>query len=176
MKFHSFGFFQVIKYKLGLNIDTLLTAVHSSCKSCLKPSSSSKSKTHMRPRTWHVKYFDLEYSVFKTKHLRHLLRGLVRGFDWLMVNKNWNDFMKTSFWPKQQRNYFGFYWPLEELGLSQGHAVQWRRKQAYQIRSSITKMVLTWLRVLPIGAHFLKSFFPFSWNLGAIHTLKDLIF
>ena len=32
---NSIVFYQVIKYKLGLNIDTLLTAVHSSCKSCL---------------------------------------------------------------------------------------------------------------------------------------------
>ena len=31
----------MIKYKLGLNIDTLLTAVHSSCKSCLRLVSST---------------------------------------------------------------------------------------------------------------------------------------
>ena len=40
-------FFQVIKYKLGLNIDTLLTAVHSSCKSCLSQGHTSGFHLHL---------------------------------------------------------------------------------------------------------------------------------
>ena len=49
--------------------------------SALKPSISSHSKPGTMAHTRLLKCFNLQHSVYKTKHLRSIVRGVVRGFE-----------------------------------------------------------------------------------------------
>ena len=63
-----------------LNMENL--DVHISAKSFLvKPSIS----THSKPRTRLLKCFVLQHNVIKTKHLRSLIRGVIRVFEWVEI-------------------------------------------------------------------------------------------
>ena len=50
-------------------------------KSSLKPSISNDLKPHTIPRMRLLKCFVLQHSVIKTKHLRSLVCGIIRGFE-----------------------------------------------------------------------------------------------
>ena len=58
--------------------DTLVALGQAGIK--VKPSISSHSKPCMMACTRLLKYFVLQHSVIKTKHLRSLIRGVIRGF------------------------------------------------------------------------------------------------
>ena len=50
-----------------------------------KPSISSHSKPRTRSRTKLLKCVALQHSIIKTTHLRSLIQGLIRGFEWLEI-------------------------------------------------------------------------------------------
>ena len=51
----------------------------------VKPSIFTHSKPHTMPHTRLLKRFVLQHSVIKTKHLRSLVRGIIRGFEWVEI-------------------------------------------------------------------------------------------
>ena len=51
----------------------------------LKPSISTHSKHRTMLGMRLLKCFVLQHSVIKTKHLRSLIRGVVRGFEWVEI-------------------------------------------------------------------------------------------
>ena len=57
--------------------------------SLLKPSISSHSKPRTKSCTRWFKCFVVEHSVFKTKHLRHIVQDLERGLEWLEILGLW---------------------------------------------------------------------------------------
>ena len=62
----------------------------------LKPSISTHSEPCTRHRMRLLRYFALDHSVFKTKHLRRLLGSLVRGFEWLWNTQTGNTRLQNA--------------------------------------------------------------------------------
>ena len=76
----------------------------------LKPGISTNSKPRRRPRTRLLKCFVLQHNVIKTKHLRSLIRVVVRGFEWVEI-LGLTNFPWALFWflAKSITN-FGYPW------------------------------------------------------------------
>ena len=100
---NSFRRNYIRKYKNFIFHGNLLYSSWPKRKLSQKPSISTHSKPRMMPRIRLLKCFVLQ--TIKTKHMRSLIRRLVRGFEWLEIlslsgllkrNVRWNSWQKDK--------------------------------------------------------------------------------